>query len=209
MRITWLAITFAAASLAACAESPPSRDNVADPWLGRLEVGVREAGARRDMQRDRGQGTAYFEPLGNGRSRLVVSGVVEGKGDMSFTAEGRETADGWVGDDDVALTIDREGRLRGEGVLGDRKVTLDGRVLPKRFRLTVDTELLAGNKEALPPGTRFRFDYALARDDADDTAAGDAEARKLTCRKTTMQPRHIANLGGGAMTMIMVPVCVE
>ncbi len=209
MRIIWLGITFAAASLAACAESPPSRDNVADPWLGRLQVGVREAGAKRDMQRDRGEGTAYFEPLGNGRSRLVVSGIVEGKGDMSFMAEGRDTADGWVGDDDITLTIDREGRLRGEGVFSERKVMLDGRVLPERFVLTVDTELLAGNKEALPPGTRFRFDYTLSRDAADDSAAGDAQARKLTCRKTTMQPRHIANLGGGAMTMIMVPVCVE
>lgn len=209
MRIMLLAAALVATSLGACAESTPSRDNVADPWLGRLEVGVREAGARRDAQRDRGQGTAYFEPLGKGRSRLVVSGVVEGKGDMSFTAEGRDTTEGWVADDDVSLTIDGEGRLRGEGVFNERKVTLDGRVLPKRFALTVDTELLAGNKEALPPGTRFRFDYRLSRDDADDTAAGNAQARKLTCRKTTMQPRHIANLGGGAMTMIMVPVCVE
>lgn len=40
-----------------------------------------------------------------------------------------------------------------------------------------------------------------------ERAAGDKRGGK--CTKTVMQARNIANPGGGAMSMIMVPVCVN
>ena len=88
----------------------------------------------------------------------------------------------------------------------------DGFVSEERFNLEVEHELLDGNEHGVLSGAKVTYKYALScevNENANSTVAPEEGNGDRECRRTVWQTRNVANLSGGPMIMIQVPVCVE
>lgn len=202
------------------------------PYVGVVRMRV-EPPAHSGMEPDAGQGrgTARYLRLDNGQSKLEVSGEASGSGTFWFDIDGDFDGQGrWVGDDgDLAIAIDPMGNLSGKG--RDPDVAIDLRGAVSKSGLKLRTELVqATDAKGLPAGTRLVFEYDLKREAiapsgsvgsrvADDgrgsraserrDASDDGSGQPGTCKKVEWKLRNVANLSGGPMHMVRVPVCVQ
>lgn len=201
-------VALGASAVASVIQSYATAD---DPYLGRVDVRIEIPGVTR-VSRESGTATAYFTRTENGQTRLVVSGSIREDSDNGFTADGIESETGWNSLDED-LTIRENGTIIGGKTDQLSRLSFDGFVSEARFDLEVEHELVEGNENGLPPGTRFLYNYTLRREvieNANDTTAPEeAGSGNRECRRTVLQTRNVANLSGGPMIMVQVPVCVN
>jgi hypothetical protein len=186
------------------------------PWSGILEATVTPPG--REASSYLGRATASFTPGTGDTVRMVLFGTLDGvAGEAGFTLDGRLHDGAWsAAAEGVELSVDANGRLAGGGRQATQALDMSGTLDPTDARIRVDLELLEPSEQGLPAGTRFRFDYRLARalPEAPDTTEGDrADASRDedegTCREIRYEMRPVANIGDGTMSMLSVPVCIE
>lgn len=130
---------------------------------------------------------------------LLLKGeaTIDGEVAMRFDFTLRQQADGVWRDhsDDGQFEISPEGEISLVAPGGSSTVVADGRIDATALEMQLQT-----SGHAVEPDLVFVFD--LVRH---ETAVSD---RTNDCGHTVWQPRAIANPYGGAMSSIMVPVCV-
>lgn len=185
-------------------------DYAGEAYLGSLRAVVYDGEGERIMSR-RGEGSAQFEPSGDGTARLVVSGVIsDSPGDASFVIDGAYDGNAWTAHaGDIRMTVDSNGEIGGGGTSGNNRYDFSGRALPGRMRLTVELRPL--DAKSAQVASRFKFDYSLNRTaPAGARTRGDrAEASEGTCRSIRYEMRPVASIGDGTMSMLNVPVCLK
>lgn len=197
---------FGESAIASATQSYADADN---PYLGRVEAHVEIPGT--PSRRESGSASAYFTRTDNGQTSLVVLGRIREDSDNGFTADGIESESGWsslTGE----LTISNDGTITGTKVDHPNRYRYDGFVSEERFNLEVEHELLEENERGVPSGAKVTYRYALSREvneNANGTVAPEEENGDRECRRTVWQTRNVANLSGGPMIMVRVPVCVE
>lgn len=186
------------------------------PYEGDVALRIEAPGA--PARRMAGSGSATFTDHGDGRATLALETAMGGgsSGDLDLVLDGRYDARGWQGSrDGLTLRIAPDGSLSGEGVSPPNRYVFAGRLQPARFDLQLDLR-----PQAAGAGGAMAFRYALARAPATaGTAAGGrtAQQRDLEsdpdgdkpCRKMGTRMRSVANVGGGGMSMVAVPACLD
>lgn len=194
---------FAAATLDAF------RAYAGEGWRGRVSVRVFSPEDMRDpVLQDTGSANALFveDEEDEGVFTLFLIGNIEAEGDAGFTVTGELDEVGWhAGGDDVYLTVAFDGSIYGGGEQNGQRLTFEGEFTEDVFSLIAEFEMLQETDGGFPAGTIFRFTFDLSR-----IATGNAGADvERTCSNVVWQFRNIANLSGGPMGFIQVPVCVD
>ncbi|HJR73196.1 MAG TPA: hypothetical protein VJ806_06115 [Luteimonas sp.] len=224
--IAWLALALPA--IAYAAENGAAARYAGEPYMGTVTARVRSPdGALKKT--DTGTGSAHFERLSNGRTRLVVDGLIN-KQTASFVLDGSDNASGWrASEDGVTMNLAPGGNLRGSGTAGGtQRLDFDGAVTDAHFGLDMEMEVLRSKPGGPPPGTKILFRYDLNRDATASrgigtraSAAGIAASPVRTtsgrsatqsnrrCKRTVWQTRNVASLSSAPMIMTRVPVCVQ
>lgn len=186
------------------------------PYEGDVALRIDAPGA--PVRRMAGSGRATFTDRGDGRATLALETAMGGgsQGDLDLVLDGRYGARGWQGSrDGLTLRIAPDGQLSGEGVSPPNRYVFAGRLQPARFDLQLDLR-----PQAAAAGGAMEFRYALSRA---STAAGKTAGRVTAqqgdaatgadgdkpCRKRGTRMRSVANVGGGGMSMVAVPVCLD
>lgn len=224
--IALLALALPAAACAA--ENGAAARYAGEPYMGAVTARVRAPDGTL-KKTDVGTGSAHFERLSDGRTRLVVDGLIN-KQTASFVLDGNDAAAGWrASDEGVTMNLAPGGSLRGSGTAGGtQRLNFDGAVTDAHFGLDMEMEVLRSKPGGPPPGTKILFRYDLNRDGtssrglgAQATAAGIASSQVRTtsgrsavqsnrrCKRTVWQTRNVASLSSAPMIMTRVPVCVQ
>lgn len=185
-----------------------------DPYLGPVTVRILQPGAAAKAgSDDSGTGTAQFIDDGHGGGRLIVTGSIAAEADAGFVLDGSYVADGWRSrESDVIVNIGADGKISGGGVDPPNSLAFDGRVSEKTLALEVVLEQQAAGANGFPVGTRFVFDYRLARDSAngaEQVAAGDEEDPDGPCKRIEWYMKSVVNFSGGPMGQVRVPRCIQ
>ena len=221
--IALLALALPAAACAA--ENGAAARYAGEPYMGAVTARVRAPDGTL-KKTDIGTGSAHFERLRDGRTRLVVDGLIN-KQTASFVLDGSDSAAGWrASDEGVTMSLAPGGSLRGSGTAGVQRLGFDGAVSDAHFGLDMEMEVLRSKPGGPPPGTKFLFRYDLNRDATASrgiaaAAAGVAASQARTssgrsaaqsnrrCKRTVWQTRNVASLSSAPMIMTRVPVCVQ
>lgn len=190
----------------------------AGPYVGQLQV---EAHPRRGgaPMRGSGSGSAELQHLAGDRFRLIVHGNMDGvkgqdgeAGNAGFVIDGRMEQEGWFANEGgIQIAINRQGYVTGEGLVQGDRYQFSGLFSAASAELEVAIQPGAAPGATKGPMSSFRFIYQLARHDADkqdDTPSTSERHKPGGCRHIVYQPRMIANIGGGMMSSVQVPVCV-
>lgn len=185
------------------------------PYAGAVALRIDAPGA--PARRMDGTGRATFTDRGDGRATLALETAMGGgsSGDLDLVLEGRYDARGWQGSrDGLTLRIAPDGTLSGEGVSPPNRYAFAGKLQPARFDLQLDLR-----PQAAAAGGGMQFRYALARTTKADPATDGRTAQPRDaktgadadkpCRKRGTRMRPVANVGGGGMSMVAVPVCLD
>lgn len=184
-----------------------------DPYTGFVKVRIDPPGGKAWSQY--GEGSARFIDKAGGRAQLVIFGAIDNqKGDAGFAIDGVYDDGGWRSDTNgVRLEVKPGGEIAGGGTVPPQQFRFSGSASDSAFDLVVEIELLEANKNDLPKGTTFQFEYDLSRARADVRAdnakAGAARKSGRKCRKIRYEMRPVANIGEGSMSMMQVPVCLK
>lgn len=184
-----------------------------DPYTGLVKVRINPPGGKAWTQY--GKGSARFVEKADGRAQLVVFGAIDNdKGDAGFAIDGTYDASGWKSDvKGVRLEVEPGGEITGGGTVPPQQFQFSGAATDAAFDLMVEIELLEANKNSLPKGTTFQFEYDLSRAKAevraDNAKAGTARKSGKKCRKIRYEMRPVANIGDGSMSMMQVPICLK
>lgn len=194
-----------------CAQLKPDdiRKFSDDPYTGEVEAGVFDAKGGRILNKS-GAAQAELTLLSDGRLELVLTGALDTAGDAGLSAVlAPDGKGGWADTGDtLKMFIGPDGVISGRGVTGKTEVTLSGQVTDAALTLKVHSAVLSGMANGLPAGASMQYMFDLQRrklSQARQASAGEDEK----CDRIVMQARNIANPGGGAMQMIMVPVCMD
>lgn len=71
-----------------------------------------------------------------------------------------------------------------------------------RYRKTLE-------RQGVCPPRNTKNKRTAPKNDITAEQTGERTHKKGKCTRTVMKPRQVANLGGGPMTMVMVPVCLN
>ncbi len=217
VRALTLAITLCATAGCQGADPPDYVSSLSGaPYEGDVALRIDAPGA--PQRRMDGTARATFTDRGDGRATLALETSIGGgaQGDLDLTLDGRYDARGWRGSrDGLTLRIAPDGRLTGEGLSPPNRYTFAGTLRPGRFDLQLDLRAQAA------AGGAMQFRYALSRREAGAAASapGTRTAQRPTptsaidgdkpCRKMGTRMRSVANVGGGGMSMVAVPVCLD
>lgn len=223
-----IALLLLALPAAACAaESGAAARYAGDPYMGPVSVRVRAPDGSL-KKTDAGTASAHFEELRDGRTRLVVDGMIN-RETASFVVNGSDSASGWRAvEQGVTMSLSPGGNLRGSGDATSQRFDFNGSVSEAHFGLDVELTVLQSKRGGPPPGTTFLFHYDLDRvagaahtASLQPAAAGIASSGKRTtsgrsaaesnrkCKRTVWQTRNVASLSSAPMIMTRVPVCVQ
>lgn len=180
-----------------------------DPYTGEVEAGVFDAKGGRHLDTS-GPAEAELKLLPGGRLELALTGAIKTAGDAGITATlAPDGKGGWADTGHtLKMFISPEGVISGRDVIGNTEQTLSGQVTDEALTLKVRSTVLSGMANGLPAGASMQYEFDLQRKRLAQTrqaSTGDDEK----CDRIVMQARNIANPGGGAMQMIMVPVCMD
>ncbi len=189
-------------------KSDDIRAHAADPYDGSFRLELFSPEGKRLVNQS-GESDLALSLKSGGLLDLTLEGVMPEAGNMKIRATLKpDGKGGWVDTGDKwPLLISPEGVISGSGVADRMEVTYSGQVTDVRLELIMKAKYLDAQENGIPAGSTMQHEFSLQR-------KGLAEARRAArepggdCEKIVMQPRHIANPGGGAMSMIMVPVCL-
>lgn len=211
-----LIVALGALALPALAQEADFPGVFDEPYTGNVNFEVFPVGGGGRVQHDRGTGEASFSRDADGTIRLNATGSSFENGGIGFEMVFEApTESGWQGfTEDGMSEITGEGRILSIGLTDDYMHTLwgwaDDDALSIALRRTPTGAALdtpEGEYEMV-----FTFDLAIAAtvpDEPAEPAENGAEGGPTSdCAQIITQTRVIANPGGGAMSMIMVPVCV-
>lgn len=184
------------------------REHAADPYIGSLKLGLFGPDGKRVVNQS-GEADLAMSFISGGLLDLTLEGVVPESGNTKITAKLKPDGKGGWADtgDKWPMFISPEGVISGSGLSDRTQITYSGQITDVRLELTVKANYVDAQDNGIPAGSSIQQEFSLQR-------KGLAQARRAAlgpggdCEKMVMQPRHIANLGGGGMSMIMVPVCL-
>lgn len=190
----------------------------AGPYVGQLKVEAYPRSGAAPMHGS-GSGSAELQHLTGDRYRLIVNGNMDNvksqdgdAGNAGFVIDGRMAQQGWSANEGgIQIAINRQGRVTGEGLLQGDRYQFSGQFSADSAELEVAIEPGAAPGATKGLMSNFRFIYQLARHDTDkqnDTASTSKRRKPGGCSHIVYQPRMIANIGGGMMSSVQVPVCV-
>ncbi len=190
-------------------KSEDIREHGADPYEGSFKLALYSPEGKRLINQS-GEGDLALSLKSGGLLDLTLEGKALEAGNIKITAKLKpDGKGGWVDTGDTwPLFISPEGVISGSGISDRTEVTYSGQFTDVRLELAVKATFLDAQDNGAPAGSYMQHEFSLQRKGlaaARRAAAGESDS---DCEKIVMQPRHIANLGGGAMSMIMVPVCI-
>ncbi len=215
-------------AIACAGEAGTAARYAGDPYMGAVSVRVRAPDGSL-KKTDAGNASAHFQKLGNGRTRLVVDGLIN-KETAGFALDGSDSGSGWrASNEGVVVDIAPGGGIRGSGSTGVQRFGFNGNVNDAHFGLDVELQVLRSKPGGPPPGTTFLFHYAwdrvagaasravATRATASGIAPASARTRSSAasssgnrkCKRTIWQTRNVASMSSAPMIMTQVPVCVE
>lgn len=221
-------LALALPAIACAAENGAAARYAGDPYMGPVSVRVRAPDGTL-KKTDAGTASAHFEKLRDGRTRLVVDGLIN-KETASFIVDGSDSASGWrANESGVTMNLTPGGSLRGSGDAATQRFDFNGAVTDAHFGLDVELEVLQSKRGGPPPGTTFLFHYDLDRvagaartaslrpsaagiaaSSGKRTTSGRSAAESnRRCKRTVWQTRNVASLSSAPMIMTRVPVCVQ
>lgn len=113
----------------------------------------------------------------------------------------------WSGTDGaITVLIARNGDISATGADASFKTRMRGAMDPNRLRLNVEMTLLKP-RGGTPAGSRHVFEYDLRPVALAGTAQANPTQAKGSCRKVVWKLKTVANLQGGPMQTVRVPVC--
>lgn len=184
------------------------RNYADDAYTGRLELSVFSP-----------EGKKLFNQSGHADMQLGLSpanmldltlkGNLTEDGHMTITARLEpDGAGGWVDTgDQLKIFISPEGAISGRGVKDSTEIIYSGQVTDVRFELSMVATFIKEDESGAPVGTHMLHEFSLQRKQL-AKARREAAPAGGECERIVMQPRTVANVYGGAMDMIMVPVCM-
>jgi hypothetical protein len=218
VRCLTAAVAFSLAASACLAAEPPGfvKSFAGTPYRGPVQLQIDAPGAARHVS---GTASATLVDHGAGRATLSIQTRMDGPGgNLPLTLEGRYDARGWHGrGNGLQLRLSPAGKLSGEGQDPPHRYTISGHLSPTRFDVRIDMHPAGAD---IAPQSALRFQYALARsprrqESPRATAAAsrgetrNAKPADAPCSKVRTRMRPVANVGGGGMSMVAVPVCED
>lgn len=211
-----LALVFAIAALAVpvWAQEPDFPGVFDEAYQGSVSFEVFPTGGGARVQHDRGTGDATFSRDADGTIRLNASAISPDNGEigleMVFEAS---TQTGWQGfTEDGMSELTHKGRILSVGLTDGYLHTLWGEAGEEKLSVTLRRTPTGAALDTPEGGYEMVFTFDLAIEDAaavpEPAAEGEGSEITSDCARIITQTRVIANPGGGAMSMIMVPVCV-
>ncbi|GEM_PF-1230369 len=209
-------LALAAALAGGCKRGGESALTVIDkfggpPYTGRVTVTIEAPG--QPSAYHAGQASFQLSDSTHNVARLVLFGAIgdesEQAGDAGFILDGTYTDSGWsFRRDPMRFEIDGQGNIFGEMETDDERYTYSGIISPTEFSIKTVAERLTATPGGYPAGTMFRFEHSGQRVDPNappSTDGGDGSG----CRNIRWELRNVWNPGGGAMSLVRVPVCYD
>ena len=183
-----------------------------EPYVGNVKAAIEVPGE--SGRQEYGRASLQLLDSTSNIVRLILFGAIDNEdgqaGDVGFVLDGTATNTEWsFQKDPMQLKIDGNGSVSGAMETTDERYTYSGTISPTEFRIETVVERLTPTQGGYPAGTIFRFEHTGKREDPNAPPTGDGGDGGGGCKEVRWELRNVWNPGGGAMSLVRVPVCYD